>query len=83
MGRSTDVWTKEDWDVKHVSKVHPKYGKVIKSTFTSPTISIMSGAGHFTLNALTAIPFPEGTYSLLSSAFRVASHPFLFPMPIH
>ena len=48
-----------------------QYGSVIKTTYTSPIIPLEAGGAHFTLNPITYIPFPKGSYSLLGADFRI------------
>lgn len=76
-GRVTEVWNEEDWE-SVTEDIHPGHqdyrnvtGKLHKTTYTSPALTLKSGGGHFTLNPLTAIPFPKGSYSLFSAEFRV------------
>jgi hypothetical protein len=62
----------EDWDVNTpFSTRSTAQLSTVSTRPTSPVISLITGSGHFTLNPLTAIPFPKGTYSLPSTSFSI------------
>ena len=47
------------------------YGVVTVTNYTSPNISLMTGAARFTLNPQELLPFPDGDHAILRQEFQM------------
>lgn len=67
-------WKLEDWKVEHrEGPAHPLGMPMTITTYTSPTIKLMTGESAFTLNPTTAIPFPKGDYTIVRADFYIVN----------
>jgi hypothetical protein len=61
-----EPWTVDNWTtVEHGESLHKGEFPVNTTKYISPTIHLMTGEAHFSLNPLTHVPFPKGDYSII------------------
>ena len=65
------MWDLKDWTIHHRTYTHPQYGAVTVTNYTSPNISLMTGAARFTLNPQELLPFPDGDHAILRQEFQM------------
>ena len=60
-----------EWIVEHSTYIHPKYGEVTISNYSSPVIPLETGGAHFTNNPVYHLPFPKDDNAVLSTFFTI------------
>lgn len=65
----TELWEGEWIEINHPARLHEKGYYINKTTYKSPLIPLKTGEAHFTLNALTKMPFPKGNHSVIRADF--------------